>query len=386
MTGFVLRAYTDRDSGCPKYAQFGPRGLRFTGKQDMPVLMRDIARKAGVSITTVSHVLNKTRPVAEPTRERVLRITEQLSYFRNTSARLLVRGRSDLLGLIISDIENPFFPELIKSFERACARERLEVLLCATNYDRVHAQNAVRRMLENRVQGVAVMTSQFDLDLEEQLTGKGLPVVLLGSPPAGKGRSHIAIDYSHGISEAMKHLYDLGHRSIALATGPPDQVSAIDHRNAVISALKKLGCKPFCIIEGDHRPESGASAAQQLLSARERPTAIFCGNDRMAIGALGRAMELGFKVPEDVSIVGSDDVWMARYTHPPLTTVRIPQDRLGQLAFDALTRMLKSKRRAGTNHVLETELAVRQSTGPAKGAESRGWNTRKRSNQQQRYA
>jgi LacI family transcriptional regulator len=346
----------------------------------MSVLMRDVAKKAGVSITTVSHVLNQTRPVAEPTRTRVLRITEQLNYFKNTSARLLVRGRSDLLGLIISDIENPFFPELIKSFERACARERLEVLLCATNYDRTTAQNAVRRMLENRVQGVAVMTSQFDLDLEAQLTEKSVPVVLLGSPPARRSRSHIAIDYSRGISQAIRHLYDLGHRAIALATGPQDQVSAVDHKNAVISALKKLGCKPFRIIEGDHRPETGSSATKELLSARERPTAIFCGNDRMAVGALGAAMELGFQVPDDVSIVGSDDVWMARYTHPPLTTVRIPQDMLGQLAFDALTRMLKSKRRTGTDHVLQTELIVRQSTGRPRKRNTRDGNTTRRSN------
>ncbi|MBV8864608.1 MAG: LacI family DNA-binding transcriptional regulator, partial [Acidobacteriaceae bacterium] len=134
--------------------------------------MNDVARRAGVSITTVSHVLNETRPVAEKTRARVLRAAAELNYYKNTSARLLVRGQSDLLGLIISDIENPFFPELIKSFERACAAERMEVLLCATNYDRNQAKTASRRMLENRVRGVAVMTSQFDRELEAQLTGK----------------------------------------------------------------------------------------------------------------------------------------------------------------------------------------------------------------------
>src|SRR5581483_1057338 len=112
------------------------------GILNMSVLMRDVANRAGVSITTVSHVLNETRPVAEETRARVLDAIQRLSYFKNTSARLLVRGESDLLGLIISDIENPFFPELIKSFELACARRRMEVLLCATNYDRTQAQNA----------------------------------------------------------------------------------------------------------------------------------------------------------------------------------------------------------------------------------------------------
>jgi DNA-binding LacI/PurR family transcriptional regulator len=331
----------------------------------MAVLMRDVANKAGVSITTVSHVLNETRPVARGTRDRVLNAIQELSYFKNTSARLLVRGQSDLLGLIISDIENPFFPELIKSFERTCASQRMEVLLCATNYDRTQAQNAVRRMLENRVQGVAVMTSQFDPDLEAHLTHKNVPIVLLGSPPARKNRSHIAIDYPRGISQAVRHLYDLGHRDIAVATGPQDQVSAIAHKEAVVSAMKKLGCKPFCIIEGDHRPESGAKAATELLTASRRPTAIFCGNDRMAIGAIGAAMDLNVRVPQDISIVGTDDVWMARYSHPPLTTVRLPREALGQLAFDALKRMLRSRGRRGTEHVLQTELVVRRSTASA---------------------
>lgn len=324
--------------------------------------MRDVANNAGVSITTVSHVLNETRPVAQETRDRVLSAIQELNYFKNTSARLLVRGQSDLLGLIVSDIENPFFPELIKSFERACASQRMEVLLCATNYDRAQAQNAVRRMLENRVQGVAVMTSQFYPELEAQLSQQDVPVVLLGSPPARKNRSHIAIDYWRGISEAIRHLHGLGHRAIALATGPQDQVSAVAHKNAVVSAMKKLGLKPFCIVEGDHRPESGASAARELLQSRQRPTAIFCGNDRMAIGAIGAAMDLGFRVPQDISVVGSDDVWMARYSHPPLTTVRIPRETLGQLAFDALRKMLRSRTRKGTEHLLHTELVVRRST------------------------
>ncbi len=335
----------------------------------MSVLMRDVARKSGVSITTVSHVLNQTRPVAEKTRARVLRAAAQLSYYKNSSARLLVRGQSELLGLIISDIENPFFPELIKSFENACATERMEVLLCATNYQRRHAENALRRMLENRVQGVAIMTSQFEDELVEQLTEKGVPLVLLGSGALRRNRSHIAIDYAKGVSEAICHLFQLGHRAIALATGPQDQVAVIEYKDAVVKALKKLGLRPFRILEGDHRPESGAWAAKTLLSAPERPTAIFCGNDRMAIGAIGAAVDLGLRVPADVSIVGSDDVWMARYCYPPLTTVRIPRDTLGRLAFEVLIKMIRSKRRSGIEHVLQTELVERRSTGVANNRE-----------------
>ncbi len=331
----------------------------------MPVLMRDVARKAGVSITTVSHVLNDTRAVADETRARVRKAIAELSYYKNSSARLLVRGQSDLLGLIISDIENPFFPELIKSFERACAREQMEVLLCATNYDRGQAKNALRRMLENRVQGVAVMTSQFDRELEAQLTEKKVPLVLLGSPSTTSYRSNIALDYRKGLAEAIEYLYGLGHRKIALAIGPQDQLSAMEFKQAAVRELKRRGLNPFCIAEGDHQPESGARAVRELLKTAPRPTAVLCGNDRMAIGAMGAAEDLGFRVPGDVSIVGADDVWMTRYCQPPLTTIRIPRDTLGQLAFDVLMKMVRSKRKAGSAHVLETRLIVRRSTGEA---------------------
>ena len=325
--------------------------------------MSDVAKKAGVSITTVSHVLNETRPVADRTRARVLRAIDELDYYKNTSARLLVRGQSETLGLIISDIENPFFPELIKSFEQACAAERRDMLLCATSYEPRQTETAVRRMIENRVQGVAVMTSQFGAPYQAQLVAHDIPLVLLGSTSARQNRSHIAIDYSKGITEAVLHLKAAGHRAIALATGPQDQVSAVDHKNAVLEALREAKLNPHVILEGDHRPESGARTAQQLLQMKRRPTAIMCGNDRMAIGAIGAAAELGFAVPGDVSIVGSDDVWMARYCYPALTTVRLPRDVLGQMAFDVLRKMIATKKRNGGRHVLSTSLVVRRSTG-----------------------
>jgi LacI family transcriptional regulator len=339
----------------------------------MSVLMRDVARKAGVSITTVSHVLNDTRPVAAKTRARVLRAAAELNYYKNTSARLLVRGRSDLLGLIISDIENPFYPELIKSFEQACAAQKMEVLLSATNYDDSQAENALRRMLESRVQAVAVMTSQFRPELEAQLTERGIPRVLLGSPPASAYHSNIAIDYRKGLAEAIRHLHNLGHQRIAIATGPQDQVSARDFLQAAIVELRKLGLAAYRIIEGDHRPESGARAIVELLEQnRDRPSALICGNDRMAIGALSAANDLGFHVPEDISIVGADDVWVSRYSNPPLTTIRIPRDRLGRLAFEVLAKMLRSKKKSGAEHVLETELVVRRSTAEANRPAARG--------------
>jgi DNA-binding LacI/PurR family transcriptional regulator len=144
-------------------------------------------------------------------------------------------------------------------------------------------------------------------------------------------------------------------------------VSARDFLEAGVTELRKLGLKPFRVLQGDHRPESGARAARELLgsNARPRPSALICGNDRMAIGALSAAEDLGFRVPQDISIVGADDVWMSRYCNPPLTTIRIPRDLLGRLAFDVLMKMLRSKKGSGSEHVLETELVVRRSTTEA---------------------
>jgi LacI family transcriptional regulator len=327
--------------------------------------MNDVARKAGVSVTTVSHVINETRPVAHETRDRVLQAVRELSYYKNASARLLVRGESDSFGLIISDIENPFFPELIKSFEQACLSNGMDIVLCTTNYSRYQAQKAVKRMIESRVRGVGIMTSQLETDLVAQLAANRLPVVLLDSPPKRSGRINIVVNYSLGISEAIKHLYDLGHRAIAVLTGPLSRISAVTHRESSIQALNQVGCEPFRIVEGDNRPESGAAAATELLSASNRPTALLCGNDRMAIGAMSAAFSMGLRVPQDLSIIGTDDILLATYTNPPLTTIRVPRDRLGKLCFEILERMLRTKRHLGIEQMVEAQLVIRQSTGPA---------------------
>ena len=332
----------------------------------MPVVMEDVAARAGVSATTVSHVLNETRTVAPQTRRRVLEAVRELNYYTNASARLLVRGRADAFGLIISDIENPFFPELIKSFERACLERRMGVLLCTTNYDPEQARNGVRRMLESKVKGVAVMTSQLDPELIEEMAANETPIVLLDGPPARRARSNVNIDYSHGAEEAIRHLHERGHRRIALIPGPANRISAVRYKDALLAALAKFKLSPVHAIDGNNLPEDGATMTRELLARSQVPSAIVCGNDLMAIGAMAAAFEAGLRVPEDISIVGADDIAFARYSHPPLTTVRLPRDQFGQAAFALLERMVRTKRRLGGEQTVATQLLVRQSTGPAR--------------------
>ena len=330
----------------------------------MPVLMMDVAKRAGVSVTTVSHVINETREIAPETRQRVLDAIRSLKYYKNTSARLLVRGKSDIVGLIVSDIENPFLPPLVKSFDRACAAAGLELLLGMTNYEPKKAEIAVRRMIESRVRGVAVMTSQIDGRLIEALTQADVPVVALDLPKTGKGKSSLSIDYDTGSLAAIDHLYIHGHRRVALIRGPSEIVSACRYAEVLTTTIEEYGMTLANSIKANNHPDDGAAAATALLQARRPPTAILCGNDLTAIGALGAAAQLGLRVPQDVSIIGSDDIAMASYSHPALSTVRIPRDAMGHEAFRLLESMYGPALRRGVEARIATSFIARASSGP----------------------
>ena len=331
----------------------------------MPILMVDVAKRAGVSVTTVSHVMNETRDIAPKTKERVLEAIKELNYYKNSSARLLVRGCSDLVGLIISDVENPFLPALIKSFDRAAAAAGLDVLLGMTNYDPKKAESAVRRMIESRVRGVAVMTSQIDGRLIETLVQANVPVVALDLAKTAKGRSSVTLDYSTGAREAIDHLYTNGHRAVGIIHGPASIVSASRYEEVLRSTIREYGMTLTAAVEGDARPEGGAVGAEKLLRAKRSPTAILCGNDLTAIGAMGAASRLEISVPNEISVIGSDDIAMAAYSHPSLSTVRIPRDAIGHEAFRLLEAMHGPPLKRGIETCIGTSFIARGSSGRA---------------------
>lgn len=334
----------------------------------MPVRMKDVAEMAGVSITTVSHVLNGTRPIAAATRARVMQAVEEASYYKNTVARFLVRGQSETFGMIISDIENPFFPQLVKSFERSCAAAGYELLLGMTNYEQAKAEAAIRRMIENRVRGVAVMTSQLDEHLVNQLLKADIPVVGLNSPIVARNRCRASVDYATGIEQAVVHLRQLGHTRIGIVHGPLSRVSVQRYHDQLKASILAHKMTVLGEVEGDNTPEGGAQAARVLLDAKAWPTAIFFGNDEMAIGGLGEAAQRGLSVPDDLSIVGSDDIPFTRYSHPPLSTVRIPRDELGWAVYEQFEKLLATKRRRGTEIVVSTSFLNRCSCGAPRTA------------------
>ena len=331
--------------------------------------MKDVAKLAGVAESTVSRVLNGTKFVAPATKEIIERALRELNFHRDSHARRLARGRSDFLGLVISNIENPFYPGLIKSFETAALAQGYEVLLCSTNYDPARTESVFRRMIENKSPGVAVMTSRVDPAMAQRLAEHGIASVFLDSEGPGPRKSNIRLDYAQGAGEAVRYLHTLNHRRFALIAGPQQRASHSSYRVAVESELKKLRLK-LHVVEGNNDAESGAEAAARLLTLAEPPTAVLCSNDLTALGAMRAFFKCGLSVPKDISVVGADDIPLAAISHPPLTSVRIPREQLGTLALDILHTMLGSTRRTGTESELTTDLVIRESTGPARARSS----------------
>ncbi|MBO0720454.1 MAG: LacI family DNA-binding transcriptional regulator [Blastocatellia bacterium] len=328
----------------------------------MAYTMKDVAERAGVSLATVSHVLNKTRYTAPETESRVLAAVEDLNYHANAHARRLAMKQTDLFGLIVSEIANPFFPEIINGFQTAAWKEGFDTLLCNTEHDPMRSNNAIRNMLQSSVRGVAVMSSALDRKAVEHLKSSQIGAVFYNLGPAEKLISNIQIDYLTGISQSIDHLIELGHREIAVISGPQTNRTAVTLQRAIVDELEKRGLRYFPILESNFKVDGGASAVRALMDQSSIPTAIFCGNDLIAMGAMSALEEAGVNVPEDVSIVGFDDIFFARLSRPPLTTVRIPRERLGELAFKALHKMSLSKRQMGIDYQIGTELVIRKST------------------------
>jgi DNA-binding LacI/PurR family transcriptional regulator len=332
--------------------------------------IKAVAKRANVSTATVSRTMNGSAKVSPRTAERVRRAIEALNFYPNTNARALGSGRSSLYGLIISDITNPFFPELVKAFEDIGIKHGKEVLIANTNYDPERMEHCVVRMLQRKVDGLAIMTSEMEERFVEVFSRRNIPLVFLDAGTPGPGISYIHIDYQTGVAAALDHLTGLGHRSIAFLSGPHRLASARYRLNAFrkYAAKHNLPVTAAMIQEGDHRVEGGHAAMQRVFASGARPTAVFASNDLTAIGALGAIAEAGLRVPQDISVVGCDDIQLSAYTMPPLTTVSFPRAEIANAAFRALLDARDggaTQPVAGATHTIHPTLILRKSTGPA---------------------
>lgn len=329
--------------------------------------IRTVAALAKVSIATVSRTINASPAVSERLAKRVWQAIEQLNYFPNTHARSLVSGRSRILGILVENITNPFFPELIQSFEEIAVAHGYEILVSSTNGDPAVLATCVRRMLERKVEGVAVLSFGAEEPVLDQLTHRDIPMVLAEFRLDDPKVSTILLDYSTGIHAAVQHLADLGHTRIAFLAGPHKLHSAITRENDFRAAIQDSGLtiQKKWIIECDHTLKGGMVGFSQLQELGTRPTAILCSNDMTAIGVLRAAYIAGLRVPDDVSVVGLDDIDFAEFTLPPLTTIRLSRTDLARSAFDALRQQAEDPNnpKIQREYLVSTSLVVRGSTG-----------------------
>jgi LacI family transcriptional regulator len=328
--------------------------------------IREIAKRARVSTATVSRTINRNPTVRPQLARRVWKIVEELGYFPSTQARALVSGRSRTFGLIVSEITNPFFPEIVHVFEETALQNNYEILVTSTVHDPERMKISVRRMLEHRVEGVAVMTFGMEESLLDDLKLRNVPLVFVDVGPARPRVSNIRIDYIHGIRQAVQHLVALRHQRIAFITGPLILRSAVARKDAFVQSMKEIGmaADPQLIVEGDHTLEGGEVAFGKLLSLPLRPTAVLCSNDMTAIGVMHKSYGEKIRVPQELSVVGFDNIRLSRYLLPPLTTIEMSQTELARLAFQALLQDVQRQtpNPQGTEYVLKTQFVQRDST------------------------
>jgi LacI family transcriptional regulator len=328
--------------------------------------IKDVAREAGVSTATVSHVINGTKYVTDDTRKRVKDAIERCEYHPNAYARSLASGRSNMLGLLISDISNPFFPEVVKAVESAAFERGYNVILLNTNYDPERAAEYVNRLNELKMAGVALMTSELDSELFEAITRRQISVVFDNNDPAGEHMSNICVDYAAGIEEAVRHLVSLGHRRIAHIAGASRIPSGVIRREAFLDFMKRhLPDEPApAVYEGDFRLDGGRRAASEILAAPDLPTAVIAANDMMALGAMREFRKAGLSIPKDISVVGFDDIAFAALSEPPLTTVCSPRAEIGRRVVEALVALIERPEQKASELRIPTHLITRDSTAP----------------------
>jgi myo-inositol 2-dehydrogenase/D-chiro-inositol 1-dehydrogenase len=328
------------------------------------VTIYDVAARAGVSASTVSHVINRTRNVAGLTRQKVERAIAALAYQPNDAARMLREGKAKLIGVVMPDISNAYFADLIHRLEMLAYELGARVLTCNSDYDCARERSYIDDLVRRRVDGIIVAPVAPDRAFEADMRRTGLPVVLIDRVWDKGKLPSVSIDNAAGAALAAEHLFALGHRRIGCITSASGVVESADQRTrGFIDKLRALGVKVErdAIQRADFRIAGGMEAAQRLLAARPDLTAIFCANDQMAMGALRAAKAAQRKVPDDLSVVGFDDSPEARLCDPPLTTIAQPVEALAERAM----ALLRGKDEAKTMIRLPARLAQRQSTGPA---------------------
>jgi LacI family transcriptional regulator len=327
------------------------------------VTIKEVAQRAGVSVATVSYVLNDARKVRPETQSRVRIAARQLGYAPNTAARSLAAGRSSTLGIVVPDIGNPFFPEIIQAFQESAILSGREAVVMNTDYDAQRTRSVIERLASLQVPGAAFFTTQVDASVKAALAARNIAAVYLDYGRPGRGVSTIAVNYREGMLQAIAHLRDLGHRRFGLIGGPANGVSAQRRKSAFLEGIGANGLGGR-VIHSDFSVQGGYHSCSKLLASYDC-TAVIAANDLMAIGALHLAYDRQIAVPARLSIIGFDDITFAQFTQPALTTVAVPRAEIGRVAFNALSALMKRPVPTGETYEIPTHLVVRQTTAVA---------------------
>jgi LacI family transcriptional regulator len=336
-----------------------------------PMKLDDVAKRARVSTATVSRVLNDTAGVRPATRARVLRAVEELNYRPNLNARSLAGGQTRSIGMVVSNIANPFFLDIFRSVEAGARQRGFEVLVANTDYDPDRLRASVDTILGRRVAGLALVVSETVPPSVAAIAAAGdVPVVLYdGGGHRLRGATHIRADYHTGMQRVVEYLHALGHRRMAFIGHHARLGPLHARRQAFHSATEAYAPRvKVTAVENEDGMDGGRAAMRDLLASGFRPTAVACVNDVMAVGAIRELHARGIRVPEDMSVTGFDNIALAEYTQPPLTTADVPREAVGRLLCEALLGATPPSP-PRKEIVVETQLIVRESTArPVRGA------------------
>lgn len=326
--------------------------------------MRQVAAHAGTSVSTVSHVIHGTRYVSPEMTGRVLAAMTILDFSLAPKPSRPHSPARTVFGLIVSDIANPFFSEVAEGFEQAALRHGFECSLAETDYCAGRLVQWGHRLVDHGVAGAAVMTTEMDDRLARALRRRHIPSVFLDAGPLDGTSSRVGIDYESGIEAALLHLHELEHQTIGLICGPTGYSSILQRRRAFAAVARELGMRTL-IAEAALEAAGGEVAVHELMSQVPRPTALVSCNDLMAMGALRALARLGLRVPQDVSLIGFDNIGLTTVAQPPLTTIEVAPRKLGIIALEALRQMSRHPAGVpmkGKEYRLPCRLVVRQST------------------------
>ena len=338
--------------------------------------IKQVAARAGVSFTTVSHVVNRTRPVSDDARARVERAIAELGFFPSAVARALKTSQTRIVGVIVPNITNPFFSELMRGIEDVCERSNYAVFLCNGDDDLERQGRSLDTLLERRVDGVLLATPTGPATaLAKRLSAARLKTVIVDRNLPGLAADRVRINHLAGARLAVEHLLALGHRRIACLGGPSSFAVSRTRVAGWRKALERAGItpEPHWLVEGDFRTDAGYELTRALIArGRGAPptgtgddiTAVFASNDLLAIGALRAAAELGRPVPQALSVIGFDGIEMGAYTNPPLTTAGFSIRVIGETAATVLIDRIAGRATEVRDIVVTPELIRRESTGP----------------------